>query len=750
MDLNLTDTVDNNNYDNNIKNGEKIEEEKEILEKLESESKTKCNKKILIISISITILLALIIFLILYFVLNNSETKMEDYQKIRLKKWEFISSSKINLSPEQISKGEKPELFNKAPEDFYVCTAMGGLSGHTNKYYYETELQNVDKTQFDVDWWFRSHFELELPDSNEALILMHINGINYKSDVYVDGNLVATKEKIIGTFVKYTLDITKYLNKDSKTHYVAFKISRPHNKWNDETSKENDLSITFVDWNPDPPDSNMGIWLPVDIEIFNKKRLTISSAFINTKIIEEKEINLEIVLYIKNWEEKKVENNLSIKLGDFINIKDIKITLDSLEEKQIVLNSETYSNLKIEYDANKLWWPYQMGKQPMHNLIMNFGDYNYTKEIGLRQVESEYDSTKEIVVYKINKKKILLVGAGWCPDLFLRQSPENYYTHIKYVRDTGLNVIRLEGKSEGEEFFEYCDKMGILIIYGWCCCDAWQRWDIWDESTKKISDISVQSQIRKLSPHPSVILFILGSDLNPTNGVEERWRQIFLEEKWPNEILSSAAAFAPEEYPTGAKMPGPYSWVPPNFFFLEKSRNNDYGGAYGFLTEGGPGENPLRRGSIEKVFNDNNIELYDGESWSYHCGKKEGSFGDIKKLIKPIKERFGNITNFNDFMRKSSAIVYESHLAMFEAFECYRYEATGIIQWMLNNAWPSNIWHLYDYFFAPTPSYFATKKATEKIHVLYNYDNNGTYLTNNYFSDFGGNVKLDIYIISEN
>ena len=101
-------------------------------------------------------------------------------------------------------------------------------------------------------------------------------------------------------------------------------------------------------------------------------------------------------------------------------------------------------------------------------------------------------------------------------------------------------------------------------------------------------------------------------------------------------------------------------------------------------------------------------------------------------------------------MKKSSAIVYEGHRAMFEAFECYRYESTGVIQWMLNNAWPSNIWHLYDYFFAPTPSYFATKKATEKIHIMYNYENNKVYLINNYFSDIDSNVNLNIFIISSN
>ena len=154
----------------------------------------------------------------------------------------------------------------------------------------------------------------------------------------------------------------------------------------------------------------------------------------------------------------------------------------------------------------------------------------FTKELGLKQVESEYDSVKKISTYKINNKKILLKGAGWTPDLFLRQSPENYYTHIKYVRDMGLNVIRLEGKSEGEEFYEYCDKMGILIISGWNCADAWQRWKYWDDSVIELSDLSVRSQIRKLSPHPSVIIFILGSDDYPKNGTDERWRQIFFEE----------------------------------------------------------------------------------------------------------------------------------------------------------------------------------------------------------------------------
>ena len=709
---------------------------------------------IAIVGLFCLIIIAIAIILIINFTKDDENNKIRDYienysTKIRLKNWEFGSSENIELTPEEISTGKKSTNFYMAPEDVYVCTAMGGLSGHTNDYFYEKELANVNKTQFDVDWWFRSKFTLAKSNDDQKLVILHVNGINYKGDLYVDGNLIATRDNLIGTFIKYSFDITKYLNKDSEEHFVAFKIKRPHNQWGGKKYyNETDLAISFVDWNPEPPDSNMGIWQPVDVEIFNKTILTVSSAFVRTEILEDKRINLEIVFHVKNWENKRVEEKITIQLGDFAYFYLKDIVFESLEEKQIILNGDSFRDLNIKYDPDKLWWPYQMGKQNIHKLIIKISDYSFTKEVGLRQVESEYDTVGNKTVYKINKKKILLKGAGWTPDLFLRQSPEIYYNHIKYVRDMELNVIRLEGKSEGEEFYEYCDKLGILIISGWNCADAWQRWEYWDQEVNDLSDLSVISQIRKLSPHPSVIIFILGSDYGPRNNVEPRWRQIFEQERWPNQILSSAAESSSSEYPTGVKMSGPYSWVPPNYFYLNQSRNNKYGGAYGFLTEGGPGENPLRKGSYEKVFNDINIDKYDGESWNYHCGNKK-VFGDLSKLIEPINERFGNIKDFDDFQRKSSAAVYEGHRAMFEAYESYRYESTGVIQWMLNNAWPSNIWHLYDYFFAPTPSYFATKKAGEKIHAMYNYENKKIYLINNYFSDFNDLIKLHIYIFSD-
>ena len=54
---------------------------------------------------------------------------------------------------------------------------------------------------------------------------------------------------------------------------------------------------------------------------------------------------------------------------------------------------------------------------------------------------------------------------------------------LRLTRDLGLNAIRLEGKFEADEFFERASALGLLIIPGICCCDAWQQWDVWTDHT---------------------------------------------------------------------------------------------------------------------------------------------------------------------------------------------------------------------------------------------------------------------------
>jgi len=79
---------------------------------------------------------------------------------------------------------------------------------------------------------------------------------------------------------------------------------------------------------------------------------------------------------------------------------------------------------------------------------------------------------------------------------------------------------------------------------------------------------------------------------------------------------------------------------------------------------------------------------------------------------------------------------YEGHRAMWEGYSRNKYAAsTGLVQWMLNSAWPSNIWHLFEWDLTPAATYFATQKpCASPLHVLYSYDDASVWLLNNAYA----------------
>ena len=97
------------------------------------------------------------------------------------------------------------------------------------------------------------------------------------------------------------------------------------------------------------------------------------------------------------------------------------------------------------------------------------------------------------------------------------------------------------------------------------------------------------------------------------------------------------------------------------------------------------------------------------EFWKFHAGGDE--FKDLNLFTDALEGRYGKATGAEDYARKAQALAYENHRAMFEAFGRNKYTSTGVIQWMLNNAWPSMIWHLYDYYLRPGGSYFGTQEG---------------------------------------
>src|SRR5438045_3822635 len=64
---------------------------------------------------------------------------------------------------------------------------------------------------------------------------------------------------------------------------------------------------------------------------------------------------------------------------------------------------------------------------------------------------------------------------------------------------------------------------------------------------------------------------------------------------------------------------------------------------------------------------------------------------------------------------------------------------------MLNGAWPSLHWQLFDYYLKPAGSYFGAKVGTRPEHVSYDYDQKTIYLISHSITSQGvRNVSIDL------
>jgi exo-1,4-beta-D-glucosaminidase len=465
--------------------------------------------------------------------------------------------------------------------------------------------------------------------------------------------------------------------------------------------------------------------------------------------------HLTVTALVKNASDRPVKGMLKGRIENLEFVQPVELAAG--ESKDVVFSPAQYPQLNLSNP--RLWWPAQMGTPNLYDLTLSFdlndasgavvSDMSHTK-FGIREITSEVSEQapdRQKRLFKVNGKNILIRGGGWTPDMMLRQTPERLADEFRYVRDMGLNTVRLEGKLETEEFFETADREGILVMAGWCCCDFWEHWGSWKDEDFVIASDSLRDQMYRLRNHPSMLMWLNGSDNPPPPDVEEMYLKIESDLRWPNPIVSSATA-----KPTtltggsGVKMSGPYEYVAPSYWETDPHLHNDEkscnaggcGGAYGFNSETsmGPAIPPIE--SVERMVPKDHLWPVD-EYWNFHAGG--GAFKTMQVFTDALNARYGKATDAQDFTYKSQLMTYEGVRAMYEAYSRNKYTSTGVVQWMLNNAWPSMIWHLYDYYLRPGGGYFGAKKAMQTLDPVYGYDDHSVWLVSSQYIDAKG-LKL--------
>ncbi len=586
-----------------------------------------------------------------------------------------------------------------------------------------------DNSPYRCSFWFRTDFDAPHTPAKPATWLNFL-GINYRANVWLNGKKIADRADVAGAYRAYEFRVDGLLKKQGK-NTLALEIFAP---------EKYDLGLTWVDWNPTPPDKDTGIWR--EVFLTESGPISLRRPFVSAKLnTDYKSATLTASAVLANTTDHPVKATLRVDLAGAQVSQPVE--LSAKETKTVHLAADQFPQLKLA--QVHLWWPFQMGEPYLYTAKFTTDSSgsesdSSTIRFGIREVTSELTSNGSRL-FKVNGKNVLIRGAAWAPEMLLRWSSKRLDADLNYVKHMGLNSIRLEGKVDRDEFFDKTDKLGLLVMPGWICCDAWERWNYWTDETKKIAAASLVDQISRLRNHPSVFVWLYGSDNPPPPDIENMYLSILKDLAWPNPSVSSASDQSTAVTgKSGVKMTGPYEYEPPTYWLSDTKA----GGAWGYNTETSPGPAIPTKESLEKFIPKDHLWPID-DYWNFHAGGER--FTTINVFTEAVNKRYGTATSLDDYERKAQATAYDNQRSMFEAYGRNKYNSTGVIQWMLNNAWPSLIWHLYDYYLVPAGGYFGTKKATEIIHVQYGYNDNSVAVVNGTYEPLNG-VKVTAKLIN--
>jgi exo-1,4-beta-D-glucosaminidase len=620
-------------------------------------------------------------------------------------------------------------------------TVYAGLL-QNNKYpdpFFSTRMKDVPKADFTVPWWYRTDLTL---DNSASRTYLDFSGVLSKADVWVNGTRVATKDEVNGAYTRHDLDVTAQVHEGVNS--VAFKV------YPNDPNK--DLSMGWIDWAQTPPDQNMGIVR--DVLVRRSGAVALRGAHVITKLTVPalNHVDLTVKADVRNDSASAVSAVVSGTVaGTAISQT---VSLAAKEKKTVTFPVVGINNPNV-------WWPATMGGQPLYNLDLSASvsgaesDVSHSR-FGVRDVKATLNSSGGRQ-YTINGRNLLIKGGGWSPDLFLRWNQGYVADKLKYVKDLGLNTVRLEGHIEPDEFFDLADQLGVLTMPGWECCDKWEgqvngseAGDPWTAADYPIAKASMTGEAERLRNHPSVISFHIGSDFAPNAQIETGYLDALTAADWPAPVISAASAkSSPQLGQSGMKMNGPYDWIPPNYWY-DKAHSNS-GGAWNFNSETSAGPDVPTMDTLNRMMSASELNtLWSSPSSAQYHRSQSSTFNNLGLYGNALTGRYGAPGNLADFVRKAQLAQYENVRAEFEShnrnFTDGSNPSTGLIYWMLNSGWTSLHWQLFDYYLDQNGAYYGAKKANEPLHIQYSYDTKSVVVINqNHAAASGLTASVKLY-----
>ena len=332
-------------------------------------------------------------------------------------------------------------------------------------------------------------------------------------------------------------------------------------------------------------------------------------------------------------------------------------------------------------------------------------------KVGVRKITYSVPDSENLTI-SVNGVRIFIRGGDWGLDEGLKRIPrERLEAEIKMHQMANMNLIRnWVGQSTGEDFYELCDKYGLLL---------WDEFfqpnpsDGPDPTDLPVYMANVRDKILRYRNHAAIAVWCARNEGFPPKEIDDQLRVLMAELEPTRRYQPSSTSGA------GVNSGGPYRWRTPREYYVFSEA---------FKTEIGSSSIPTIE-SLQGMLDKKDWEQID-DAWAEHDLARGAGGGDT--YPKTLSDRYGKTVNMADFVRKSQLANYEAYRAMYEGRNAKLFNpSTAVITWMSNPAQPSFVWQLYHHDLEPNSALFAVQKSGEMIHIQLNESNGELQVINN-------------------
>jgi exo-1,4-beta-D-glucosaminidase len=597
-------------------------------------------------------------------------------------------------------------------------------------------------------WWFRREFSV--PESYRGrMVWLHLDGINYRADVWLNGHRVATADSVAGMFRRFRFEVSSLLDFQGTNalaitvHPLDFPGDPAHEQLDgllggfgpntgDGVIMRNVTQYGSVgwDWVPAARDRNMGLWQHVWLEATDAVAVRDPAAFTAVKLPAGEEAAVTLRCHLETAGKGPVDAELVARIepegfaGPVITLRQ-PVRVPPGAPAEFILTPQDHPALILKNP--RLWWPVTYGGQPLYRLTLEAlvngrSSSRAVCHFGVRTVGS-YILPSGGRAFTVNGRTIRMTGGAWVPDYLMSWGAQRYRDEVRLMAEGNHTMVRVNGNGivPPEVFFDACDRHGLLVWQDLARTSISEshrkdgiKWWFPPRCDPALYLGNMTDSILRLRGHPSLLVWC---------GSNEAEAQADVGMALQDEILPALDGTRPwlpssHDNPPWRKEDvciwtgGPWHLVRlPEYYRLYLTEPK-----YTCRDEIGLPSVPTLN-LIARFLPD--FDQPDPATFPLNrtSGYHDATDKHFRSLDDILRADVGAPAGLAEYLKIGDLYNEASYRAIFEAANKARPRNAGTHLWKVNAAWPSFMWQVYDWSLRPNAGYYSMRSACKPLHV---------------------------------